>query len=156
SKEAVKEAPKDAAAKASKEPTKDAPKDTPAKETSKPPQQDFRNQADRIRAQMKESLDKQRASVQSQITAIRANMPQQGNVLMNRNNFPCEPIAPPEMDKMITEAATKEHVEPALIREVARQESAFYPCAVSPKGAVGLMQLMPETQTTFAVRNPTD
>lgn len=149
-KDPTKEASTSKEAPAKKEPSKD----TPAKEIPKPPPQDFRNQADRIRAQMKESLDKQRASVQSQITAIRVNMPQ-GNTMIN-SNFPCEPIAAPKMDKMITEAATKEHVEPALIREVARQESAFYPCAVSPKGAVGLMQLMPETQTTFAVRNPTD
>ena len=45
-------------------------------------------------------------------------------------------------------------VDPALVREVARQESGFRPCVVSPKGAEGLMQLMPATQAQFQVRDP--
>lgn len=59
-----------------------------------------------------------------------------------------------ELEEMIGEAAKEHHIDPALVREVARQESSFYPCAVSPKGAVGLMQLMPQTQTELAVRDP--
>lgn len=55
---------------------------------------------------------------------------------------------------MIDEVAQKQEVNPDLVREVARQESGFRPCAVSPKGAEGLMQLMPATQTQFQVKDP--
>ena len=57
---------------------------------------------------------------------------------------------------MIGEASRKAGVDGSLVREVARQESAFRPCAISPKGAEGLMQLMPATQEQFAVANPFD
>jgi soluble lytic murein transglycosylase-like protein len=57
---------------------------------------------------------------------------------------------------MIGRAARETAVEPAVIREVARQESAFRPCVVSVKGAEGLMQLMPATQAMLAVSDPFD
>jgi len=43
-----------------------------------------------------------------------------------------------------------------LVRSIIQQESAWNPCAVSLKGAVGLMQLMPETARRFGVRNRCD
>ena len=55
---------------------------------------------------------------------------------------------------MIDNVAREHSVDPALVREVARQESGFRPCVVSPKGAQGLMQLMPSTQAQFEVRDP--
>lgn len=55
---------------------------------------------------------------------------------------------------MIDDIAPRQNVNPALVREVARQESGFHPCAISPNGAVGLMQLMPATQVQFQVKNP--
>jgi len=47
-------------------------------------------------------------------------------------------------------------LEPALVLTVVRQESAFYPRAISPSGALGLMQLMPATarQVARAMRLP--
>jgi soluble lytic murein transglycosylase-like protein len=66
----------------------------------------------------------------------------------------CDPIAQPELKDMIDNAATKNGVDPSVVREVARQESGFRPCVVSPKGAEGLMQLMPATQGQFNVTDP--
>ncbi len=57
---------------------------------------------------------------------------------------------------MIDFAAQANNVNPLLIREVARQESGFRPCALSPAGAMGLMQLMPDTQMQLGVGNPWD
>jgi soluble lytic murein transglycosylase-like protein len=61
-----------------------------------------------------------------------------------------------ELTRMIATASQKAGVDPELIKEVARQESAFRPCSVSDKGAEGLMQLMPATQAQFGVQDPMD
>ena len=66
----------------------------------------------------------------------------------------CDPIAQPQLSMMIDDAANRNGVEPSVVKEVARQESGFRPCAVSPKGAEGLMQLMPATQDRFKVIDP--
>ena len=56
----------------------------------------------------------------------------------------------------IAEASARYGVPERLIWSVIRVESAFDPRAVSPKGARGLMQLMPETATMLGVRDPFD
>jgi soluble lytic murein transglycosylase-like protein len=110
------------------------------------------SQADRIRAAMAKSLASQQASVRRQIAAA-------GPARTSSNAPPlaaaiCEAISQPELVHMIDIAAQREDIDPALVREVARQESGFRPCAVSPKGAEGLMQLMPATQIQLQVQNP--
>jgi len=57
---------------------------------------------------------------------------------------------------LIQEVATNIGLEEALLHAVIQIESAYNPSAVSPKGAVGLMQLMPETAERFGVEDSTD
>jgi soluble lytic murein transglycosylase-like protein len=47
-------------------------------------------------------------------------------------------------------------LDPDLVRAVIRQESGFQPCAVSAKGAAGLMQLMPATLAELEVQDAFD
>jgi soluble lytic murein transglycosylase-like protein len=59
-------------------------------------------------------------------------------------------------DDMIIEHARLNSVRPSLVKAVVQVESAFNPYAESPKGAIGLMQLMPATARQFGVVNPFD
>ena len=59
-------------------------------------------------------------------------------------------------DTIIREAADLYKVDAALIRSVVQAESSFNPLALSRVGAMGLMQLMPDTADAFDVENPFD
>lgn len=77
-----------------------------------------------------------------------------------------EPVAPLERarraarlpsgayDRLIRAEARRAGVPAALVKAVVHAESAFDPRAVSPKGAMGLMQLMPETAKALGVARP--
>jgi soluble lytic murein transglycosylase-like protein len=68
----------------------------------------------------------------------------------------CDAMPEAEYAPILEDAARRHSLSAGLLRAVVRQESAFRPCAVSPKGAQGLMQLMPATAERFGVRNPFD
>lgn len=58
--------------------------------------------------------------------------------------------------RIVDSHAKANRLDPKLVRAVISVESAFQPAALSDKGAMGLMQLMPETAETLAVEDPWD
>ncbi len=63
---------------------------------------------------------------------------------------------PRTIEQMVREAAFKYALPRSLVRAVARAESALDPAAISPKGAQGVMQLMPGTARELGVDNVFD
>ena len=57
------------------------------------------------------------------------------------------------IDNLIVESSTRNGVDPVLVYAIMHQESTFKSHAVSPKGARGLMQLMPKTAVRYGVTN---
>ncbi len=66
------------------------------------------------------------------------------------------PAKKPDLDAVINGASDRTQIDPDLISSVIHAESGFNPHALSPKGAQGLMQLMPGTAANLGVGNAFD
>lgn len=74
---------------------------------------------------------------------------------MNIDSF--DPVEGPHAyDDIVAEAAHKYHLDPQMIHAVMQAESAFNAMAVSPVGALGLMQLMPDVAAELGADDPMD
>ena len=69
---------------------------------------------------------------------------------------PVKPPAPIELDNLVQKTADKHHVDAKLVRAVISTESNWNASAVSRKGALGLMQLIPTTAQRLGVGNAFD
>lgn len=109
------------------------------------------------------AIDQQRASVLKQITAITGKSTAPGSfftvpwvdgIASRPLPPPCDPMATAELEQLIEQNSKQQGVTSDLIRAVINQESGRRPCAVSSKGAQGLMQLMPATADELGVEDP--
>ena len=113
---------------------------------------------------MAASLEKQRVAITRQVDALigRPATPAAAFFTVPWIDFPsfvlpaCDPLPEEQLNKLVEQSSKQEGVPPDLIRGVINQESGARPCAISPKGAQGLMQLMPDTAVQFGVHDPFD
>lgn len=113
---------------------------------------------------MEESLARQRTSVQTQTGQAERGafftLGPPGRLgaaaALAQATADCEPLPSSQVDSLVEKAAKRRDVDKDTLRAVMQQESAFRPCAISPKGAMGLMQLMPATASQFGVSDPFD
>jgi len=103
------------------------------------------------------AMAKQRAAIEMQRAAVRQQRTLAVPWMLGASqaavaaDADCDPIPDPELASLIDGAAKSHQVAPKLLRGVIAQESGFRACAVSEKGAKGLMQLMPATAEQFKV-----
>ncbi len=122
--------------------------------------------AAKIRAAMQASLDLQKASVRKQVETAQAvepgtfftiPWPSSGSKATPASEEAiCDAMAEPQLASLIDDAAKREDLKPDLLRAVVQKESAGRPCAVSAKGAQGLMQIMPATAADLNLADPFD
>ena len=63
---------------------------------------------------------------------------------------------PANINELVEQTANRYRVDPGLVHAIIRVESGYDPKAVSSKGAMGLMQLVPATAQRYGVVNPFD
>jgi soluble lytic murein transglycosylase-like protein len=76
-----------------------------------------------------------------------------GEISFLGQNRPAMNIDRDGAEALVREAAERHHVDPALVRAVIETESNWNPGAISRKGAIGLMQLIPTTAQRFGVND---
>jgi hypothetical protein len=76
--------------------------------------------------------------------------------LDGRPEEPLDKLLKSKYDGLVKTVAHRYDIPPDLIHSIIRAESNYNPQAVSPKGAMGMMQLMPETAKVYGVKNVFD
>ena len=105
-------------------------------------------------AGFQEAIARQRAAAELQ---VRRALTQSGGPPGEAGQPPsCDRLPPQEAESLVSSAAAREGLGTDVLRAVIERESGFRPCAVSPKGALGLMQLMPSTAGDLGVKDAFD
>jgi soluble lytic murein transglycosylase-like protein len=121
--------------------------------------------AETVQSAMAAALGQQRASVIKQVSAVMGRTPVPAASFFTApwvespvalNLPPCDALTAARLDELIETSSKQEGIKPDLIRAVINEESGGRPCAVSSKGAQGLMQLMPATADQLGVKDPFD
>jgi len=94
------------------------------------------------------------AAQRESVRVMRASIERQRS--LRRPAPACRPLPESQINLLAEQAGARERISSDLLRAVIDVESAACPCAVSPKGALGLMQLMPATAVGLNVENPFD
>jgi soluble lytic murein transglycosylase-like protein len=122
----------------------------------------------RMRDMMQRNVDRQRAAVTLMRDSIRRQQGSAGvpatrpaDLTLTAGGFDagaidCPPVPESDAGLLVQTASERAGIDADLLYAVAQQESDFRPCAVSAKGALGVMQLMPATAERFGVRDPFD
>ena len=107
-------------------------------------------------AAMHASIARQRESIERQRSVLDAAFGRFFPAGFGQHRAPptCARLSSDYLREYINDAAVRERLEPDLLHAVIDQESGFYPCAVSSRGAQGLMQLMPATSQMLGVADP--
>ena len=149
-----------------------------AQTTTTPPP--AKTSSDAVQKQRETTLAAMQASVEKQKAAVAASLAasigKQGQSLAAKGSFftlapltppqpqpavampdiACDPVPEDSVAPFLLSAAQRESLDPKLLTAVVEQESGCRPCAISDKGAQGLMQLMPDTADRFSVKDPFD
>ena len=136
--------------------SKPAPPPAPQPESPGRQQQDSVARQQQAIATQMQSIERQRAAVQPQASARPSSLPFETAGQGQPFSPGCGPVPPMVLQSVVYSAAKAYDVEPNLIHAVIRQESGGYPCVVSEKGAMGLMQLMPDTAVEMGAVEPFD
>ena len=88
-----------------------------------------------------------RVQVPMEVTTVSVPLSQSGSAAAFQD------ASPAELERAVWRAAQQQHLHPALLFAVMKAESSFNPMVVSKAGAVGLMQLVPETAMRHGVQN---
>lgn len=115
----------------------------------------------KARAAVEQSVEKQRAAARIQAKAGPSGegfftVPWVSPAVETSAPAECEPVSEEQIGPLVEEISQREGLTPDLLRAVIQKESRYLPCAVSSKGAQGLMQLMPGTASELGVQDPFD
>src|SRR6476661_6642552 len=88
--------------------------------------------------------------------ALSASAPTVAAVVVPARMAKPQSLKPQDLNQVINTISDRHHIDPDFISSVIHAESGFNPRAVSPKGAQGLMQLMPGTASKLGITNSFD